>query len=195
MYLILPSPLLGNHAFLVVGTSTFTLRGKEKKVELASWANWRVWKNKHICSIYLINRWRCWDLNLYGMMSMSSKWCCSSWWACTKSKGCYNGDLHGWFNAAHANEEWSRLEHEDMRVFPSSQAWLWTRFLQAILQAESSTRFLSLFLFFPPSRVERRYALIQKTLSDFYCVCKVRRFSHHAELQGEDTESCYVTQA
>ena len=31
-----------------------------------------------------------------------------------------NGGLHGWFTAAHANEKWARLEHEDEECFPAA---------------------------------------------------------------------------
>lgn len=101
-------------------------------------------------------------------MSVSIEWWCLSWWACARSKGSHNGDLHGWFTAAQANEEWSCLEHENLECFLAAMSGF---------RPDISKR--SLRLSHPPvfQGSEQWYVLIRKTWSDFHFICKVVRVS------------------
>lgn len=78
-----------------------------------------LFKSGRRCSKYEMCVWQdvreTLQLKIYtGRESVPTEWCCLSSWACTRSKGFHNGDLHGWFTAAHAHEEWSRMQHEDL---------------------------------------------------------------------------------
>lgn len=99
------------------------------------------------------------------MVSISTEWCCLSWWACKRSKGFHYGDLHGWFTAARANEEWSRPRHEDLVCFPAAMPEY-----EPDISKSSRLSHPPVFFFFHSSK--HWYALIQETKSDFiYCMC------------------------